>query len=89
MKTIVNNTLRPLKISLSRGRVLRLGPRKEGQIGTHDADLESVKVLVESGDVELMDDVSHTDESGAGSQGGRRLSQGRRATFSIAKRGDR
>ncbi|SVC92625.1 uncharacterized protein METZ01_LOCUS345479, partial [marine metagenome] len=32
MKTIINKTGRPLKITLSQGRVLRLGPRKEGQI---------------------------------------------------------
>ena len=43
MKTIVNKTMRPLRILLSRGRVLRLGPRKEGQVATQDADLESVK----------------------------------------------
>ncbi len=89
MKTIVNKTLRPLKIPLSRGRVLRLGPRKEGQIGTQDADRESVKSLVASGDVKVIDDVFHADGSRPGPQGTRRLSQGRRATFSIAKRGDR
>ncbi len=89
MKTIVNKTLRPLKISLSRGRVLRLGPRKEGQIATNDVDRDSVKALVASGDVEIMDDVSHADASSSGSQGGRKLSQGRRATFSSAKHGDR
>ena len=32
MKTVVNQTGKALRIPLSRGRVLRLGPRKEGQI---------------------------------------------------------
>ena len=32
MRTIVNKTNRPLKIHLPQGRVLHLGPRKEGQI---------------------------------------------------------
>ena len=31
MKTVVNRTGRALRIPLTRGRVLRLGPRKEGQ----------------------------------------------------------
>ena len=58
MKTIVNKTHRPLKISLARGRALRLGPRKEGQIATNDAERESVQKLVASGDVEVYDDSS-------------------------------
>ena len=32
MITILNETSRFLRIPLSRGKVLRLGPRKEGQI---------------------------------------------------------
>ena len=48
MKRIVNKTGRPLKIKLSQGRVLRLGPRKEGQIATHDAERESVQTSVEA-----------------------------------------
>ena len=43
MKTIINKTGRPLKITLSQGRVLRLGPRKEGQIATPDAERETVQ----------------------------------------------
>ncbi len=46
MKTIINKTGRPLKITLSQGRVLRLGPRKEGQIATPDAERESVKKMI-------------------------------------------
>ena len=42
MKTVLNKTGRPLKIALSRGRVLRLGPRKEGQIATQDAERDAV-----------------------------------------------
>ncbi|SVC78476.1 uncharacterized protein METZ01_LOCUS331330, partial [marine metagenome] len=49
MKTIVNKTGRPLKIRLSQGRILRLSPRKEGQIATHDAERESVRTMVEAG----------------------------------------
>ena len=51
MITILNQTSRFLRISLSRGKVLRLGPRKEGQISTRDADLDTVKQLVADGAV--------------------------------------
>ena len=89
MKTLVNKTIRPLRVSLSRGRVLRLGPRKEGQIATQDADRESVKALVAKGDVEVLDEASHADVANSGPQGARAPTQGRRATFSGAKHGDR
>ena len=56
MKVILNKTHRPLKISLSRGRVLRLGPGKEGRIATQDADRESLTALVAKGDVEILNE---------------------------------
>ena len=54
MITILNQTPRFLRIHLSRGKVLRLGPRKEGQISTHDVDSETVKQLVADGAVKIM-----------------------------------
>ena len=60
MKTIVNKTRRPLKIKLAQGRVLRLGPAKEGQIATHDVERESVQKMIEAGEVDVFDDVSRS-----------------------------
>ena len=60
MKMIVNKTRRPLKIKLAQGRVLRLGPAKEGQIATHDAERESVQKMIEAGEVEVFDSVSRS-----------------------------
>ena len=57
MKTIINKTGRPLKITLSQGRVLRLGPRKEGQIATPDAERETVQKMIAAGEVNVFDDV--------------------------------
>ena len=90
MKTIVNKTHRPLKISLARGRALRLGPRKEGQIATTDAERESVQKLLASGDVEVYDD-SGPLAAGAGADStGRSSRQVRRdAKFSGGRGGDR
>ena len=54
MMTIQNQTARFLRIPLSRGKVLRLGPRKEGQISVQDAERESVTSLVEDGTIKGM-----------------------------------
>ncbi len=93
MKTIVNKTRRPLKIKLAQGRVLRLGPAKEGQIGTHDAERESVQKMTEAGEVEVFDDVSRSGSrarsGSSGRSGGYRESQGARREFSGPKHGDR
>ena len=89
MKTVKNNTNRPLKISLARGRTLRLGPRKEGQIATSDAERNAFKILVERGDVEVFDDSRQGDTSGVGPGGSKSVSKGHHARFSVTKRGDR
>ena len=90
MRTIINRTNRPLAIKLGRGRVLRLGPRKEGQIGTADAEKPGVQALVAAGDVEVFDHRG----AGAGRAGPdprNRAGDGGRphARFSGAKHGDR
>lgn len=56
MPKIVNKTTRPLKVHLSQGKVLHLGPRKEGKISVHDVDRKSVQEMVKAGDVDLFDD---------------------------------
>ena len=89
MKTIVNKTRRPLKIKLSQGRVLRLGPAKEGQIATHDAERESMRKLVEAKEVDIFDDVSATDSRVKKGSGGFSQGQGRQRQFGGSRGGDR
>ena len=89
MKTIVNKTRLPLKIKLSQGRVLRLGPSKEGQISTSDADRESVQRMVGAGEVEIIDDGSSGAGRGNKGPSGMAQSQGHHRQFSGSKRGDR
>ncbi len=89
MKRIVNKTRRPLKIKLSRGRALRLGPAKEGQISTQDAERESVRKSVEANEVEIFDDLSRSDiRTGTGSSN-RSNPKAAHRQFSVTKRGDR
>lgn len=89
MKTIVNKTRRPLKITLSQGRVLRLGPSKEGQISTQDSERESVKRIVEAGDIEILDDASPGASRGGKGPAGMMKSQDHQRQFTGSKRGDR
>ena len=89
MKTVLNKTRRPLRIALSRGRVLRLGPLREGQIAARDADRDAVKRRVADGDIEIFDDASRTGASSTSAPGGHARAGGPHARFSAAKRGDR
>lgn len=56
MKSVLNKTHRPLRVHLPGGKVLHLGPGKEGQINENDADHPGVAKLVESGDLEIVGD---------------------------------
>lgn len=89
MKSIVNRARRPLKIHLSRGRVLHLGPGREGQIGTQDADRESFKKLVEAGDVEIVGEGSGPVTTGGNVASSHPDARGHHPSTSIKKRGDR
>ena len=89
MKTVRNKTHRPLTIRLSRGRVLRLGPRKEGQIATGDAEQKSLKKLVANSDVEIFDEAPGWVSTADTHPGGRSKTQRQRQNYSVMKRGDR
>ena len=54
MKTIVNKTGRPLRVSLPGGKVLHLGPRKSGQIADNAAEHASLRKLIEEGTLEIQ-----------------------------------
>ena len=54
MKTVRNKTHRPLRVRLSRGKTLHLGPLKEGQISVHDVEAGGVQRLVEAGELEIL-----------------------------------
>ncbi len=64
MKTVVNKTTKPLKVPLPRGKVLHLGPLKEGQISVHDVDHPPLAKLVEAGELEVRDDGSRAAQAG-------------------------
>ena len=89
MKIIVNKTRRPLQVKLARGRVLRLGPAKEGQITTQDAERESVKKQIDAGEIEIFDSAAQSGSQARGAAAGRAESSSEHRRFSGAKSGDR
>ncbi len=89
MKTVRNKSHRPLKVHLSQGKTLHLGPLKEGQISVHDVEAAGVKRLVESGDLEILGDGAQVSESGGHAAGGHADTHGHHPDTSVPKRGDR
>lgn len=89
MRIVVNKTNRPLKIHLPQGKVLHLGPRKEGQVTPHALDSPGVKRLIESGELEIVDAESHADTRGASDGAAVADTHGHHPNTTVHKRGDR
>ena len=89
MMTILNQTSRFLRITLSRGKVLRLGPRKEGQISTQDAERDSVTQLVADGAIKIMGIGPQAGSSAAANPTVRANVQSHQPRVSGGRRGDR
>ena len=70
MKTVRNKSHRPLKVHLSRGKTLHLGPLKEGQINAHDVEAGGVQRLVEAGELEIVGDGAPAAAAGGQSAAG-------------------
>ena len=67
MAAVTNKTAKPLSIPLPRGKTLHLGPRKSGQISSHDLEHPALKRLVDAGAIEI---VAEDSGSGGGDRGG-------------------
>jgi hypothetical protein len=68
MRAVTNKTNKPLAVPLPRGKILRLGPRKTGQISSDDVDHPPLKKLAEAGEIEIHEE-GHSPAQGGG--GGR------------------
>ena len=89
MITILNQTARFLRITLSRGKVLRLGPRKEGQVSTQDAERDSVTQLVADGAIKIVGVGPQAGSSAAANPAMRTNTQSHQQRVSGGHRGDR
>ena len=89
MKTVRNKTPRPLRVRLSRGKILHLGPLKEGQISVHDVEAGGVQRLVEADQLEILGDRETASAAAATSAAGHANTRGHHPGTSVSKRGDR
>jgi hypothetical protein len=89
MKTVRNKTHRPLRVHLSRGKTLHLGPLKEGQISVHDVEIGGVQRLVEGGELEILGEGAPGPEAAAPAAAGQADTHGHHQETSVPKRGDR
>ncbi len=89
MKTVLNKTNRSLRIRLSGGKVLHLGPGKRGQIATQDADRESLKSLISAGELELVGEGVQTGETTSADPSRTPDTHGYNPGVGIKRRGDR
>jgi hypothetical protein len=55
MKTVINKTSTPLRVSLPGGKALHLGPRKNGQIRDEAVGHPAVKKMVADGKIEIVE----------------------------------
>jgi hypothetical protein len=88
MKTIRNKTRRPLKVHLAHGKVLHLGPAKEGQISTHDIDHAGVQHLITEGLIEVLGEGDNV-ALGAEAEPGHADTHGHHPNLTVKKRGER
>lgn len=56
MKIVSNKTQQPVRVPLPRGKVLRLGPGKVGEIASNAVEHPALKKLVDAGTIEILDD---------------------------------
>ena len=89
MAAVTNKTGKPLSIPLPRGKTLYLGPRKSGQISSHDLEHPALRKLVETGAIDVV--AENRGESGGAGGGtlGRRSMDGNTAARGGRRSGDR
>jgi ribosomal protein L19E len=86
---IINQSRRPLTISLPGGKKLRLGPLKSGQITTRAAEHPAVQQLVKDGIIQLNDGSGSSKSRGGAGNVGASPSQRRGSGTAQRQSGDR
>ena len=89
MAAVTNKTGKPLGIPLPRGRTLHLGPRKTGQISSHDLEHPALKKLVDAGTIEIVAEESGSSSGDGGGTHGRGPMGGHTAARGGRRSGDR
>jgi hypothetical protein len=89
MRVVVNKTSRPLKIHLPQGKILHLGPRKDGQVTPQALESPGIKKMIASGEIEILDHDSQLATHGSGGGGPDADTHGHLPHTKVRNRGDR
>jgi hypothetical protein len=89
MKSVVNKTLKPIRISLPGGRTLHLGLAGRGQVPDDALQRPALKKLIEAGAIEVIEQDRQSLDAETGSTRVRRSTQGHPAARDSSRRGDR
>ena len=90
VKTIRNQTNRPIKIPLAGGKVLYLGPRKTGQVADSTGDSPRVRKMIDAGEIEIAGEGSgRSGGADAGGDASRPSTHGHRPPTSTGFKGER
>jgi hypothetical protein len=65
MRSVTNKTNKPIAVPLPRGKLLRLGPRKTGQISSDDIEHPPLKKMADAGEIEIHEE-GHSPQGGGG-----------------------
>ena len=88
MPNVSNKTQRPLSVPLPRGKTLHLGPGKTGEIASNALEHPQVKKLVDTGEIEILNQGPRPiDRIGGGNKG--RAWMGHASGVSSRRSGDR
>ena len=89
MKTILNKTLKPIKIPLPGSKRLHLGPGKTGQVSDQATQRPSFKKLVKEGAIEVVGEGASETTGAEGSRPTHESTHGHPQTTVVLPKGDR
>jgi hypothetical protein len=89
IKSVINKTRRPIRVSLPGGKTLHLGLGGRGQVPDDALDRPALKKLIEAGEIEVLEEDSRTVAAETVSTRIRRSPHGHPATRDTSRRGDR
>jgi len=89
VKTILNKTMRPIKVPLSGGKVLYLGPARTGQVADRATEAAAFLRLLEAGAIEILGEGSPRAAGTPAAAGGAETTQGHPPDTLSHRRGNR
>ena len=89
IKTVVNKTRKPIRLSLPRGKTLYLGPSASGQVHDEVPERPQFKKLIKDGEIEVVDQGQASVTAGKTSNQVRESTPGHAPKRIVTRKGDR